>query len=752
MKLLGLELENWAVHSRLDVSLENSLQIDGRNGTGKSSILEALRFIFAKDARRYGGKIKNGARSSTVRLAFEDKGNEYLIEKRLHLKRPSEARMLINSEMVASTPSEVYKRLQDILPEDVLDKLLYVPQDGLIELIENLRIKGGRQELDALLGLDRFEKIYKGVSDEIKAKQLVSDEVNNQVRKYEEDAEERYNEMILGLEKENKGLAERINEENGKLRSLESKIKETGEEIEKMRGLKKGKDTLDRKINELTLKTAEDRKEMENIAQNLEALEGKKSRLTELRKSAEKLRGYHLLKKPLMQLRREEEKLVDLGDTADVEKDLTALEEGLKSLKDLKKKRREYEEEVIKTEKALARDKQKLEENEEYIRNLHDLTDKAKCPRCGQRLTKKHVADETRKTKKEINVLEKHISGLEEGLKNSEKGLDEASLVFDELRGKEAKAQYLKTELKKRANDRDNIIKRIESLRQELKDLGFKDESMEFVESRVSEFDSVGGEIAVIQEELGKEKTYLERKEKITYELRSREKELEECRKKSESIEYDEKLLDGLLDRREGLQKEVYGLQNAVRECVLKKGFNEKSIDELQSKRDEFISLKEREKKLMKEINLLKEAQEIFHTNKGIVKYLRERYIAQLSNYTSHYFQRINQNPKYREMAFDKDYNIEVKTTEGVFSLDQLSGGEKVQLAIALRIALIELLSPIKLLILDEPFGSLDKEHREVLGEALNRIVLDKHEQLILVTHVVVDSLNLPTKLSLGGY
>jgi len=63
--------------------------------------------------------------------------------------------------------------------------------------------------------------------------------------------------------------------------------------------------------------------------------------------------------------------------------------------------------------------------------------------------------------------------------------------------------------------------------------------------------------------------------------------------------------------------------------------------------------------------------------------------------------------------------------------------------------ALLELLSPMRLLMLDEPFGSLDKDHREALGESLNRIAGEG--QLLIVTHIPVDSLQLPG-LDLGGY
>jgi DNA repair exonuclease SbcCD ATPase subunit len=114
------------------------------------------------------------------------------------------------------------------------------------------------------------------------------------------------------------------------------------------------------------------------------------------------------------------------------------------------------------------------------------------------------------------------------------------------------------------------------------------------------------------------------------------------------------------------------------------------------------------------------------------------------------HFKAFNQNSKYVDVSFDRDYNLLIRTTNGDLNISQLSGGELAQLALSLRVALIDMMSPIRLLILDEPFGSLDEGHREILGDSLNKIA--SQGQLILVTHVHVESLQLCTKLDLGGY
>jgi len=143
-------------------------------------------------------------------------------------------------------------------------------------------------------------------------------------------------------------------------------------------------------------------------------------------------------------------------------------------------------------------------------------------------------------------------------------------------------------------------------------------------------------------------------------------------------------------------------------------------------------------------------AREVFHRDRGLVRYLRESFIRELNAMLTRHFKQFNQNPRYVDVSFDRDYGIVFRTTTGDLKVSQVSGGETAQLALALRIALIDLMSPIPLLILDEPFGSLDEAHRELLGESLSKIA--EQGQLILVTHVHVDSLQLQNRLDLGGY
>jgi exonuclease SbcC len=89
-----------------------------------------------------------------------------------------------------------------------------------------------------------------------------------------------------------------------------------------------------------------------------------------------------------------------------------------------------------------------------------------------------------------------------------------------------------------------------------------------------------------------------------------------------------------------------------------------------------------------------------------------------------------------REIAINEDYDIFIKIEDGLMPLSNASGGERVAIAIAMRLALAELVmeKAPTVLILDEPTVYLDDERRievfNILGELGRNL-----KQVIIVTH-----------------
>ena len=160
MRLKDLRLENWSVHEEIKVSFNDGLEISGRNGSGKSSILEALRFMFAKTGHGYNRFIQNGCRQALAQLEFTHDSSTYRLVKNLHVEKQSTVGLYRDDVQVADNATSAYQQMQDILAEDVIDKLLYVRQGELTLVLDRLSGREGKTELDRLFGLDKLETVW----------------------------------------------------------------------------------------------------------------------------------------------------------------------------------------------------------------------------------------------------------------------------------------------------------------------------------------------------------------------------------------------------------------------------------------------------------------------------------------------------------------------------------------------------------------------------------------------------------------
>ena len=93
----------------------------------------------------------------------------------------------------------------------------------------------------------------------------------------------------------------------------------------------------------------------------------------------------------------------------------------------------------------------------------------------------------------------------------------------------------------------------------------------------------------------------------------------------------------------------------------------------------------------------------------------------------------------YFDVKIDEDYNVTLVGPLGEHTVSMISGGERIALALALRLALAKVIagSEIEFMLLDEPTIHLDEERRRDLVKVLRRVFSEKGiiPQLIIVTH-----------------
>jgi len=750
MKLLTLELENWACHNSLNIDLSQGLQIEGRNGTGKSSILEAIRFVFAKSGTGFKHRLKNSADNARVTLTFSRDSTTYKIEKTLSRDKSSTAVMFMNGEQIADNPSSVSQLLDGILREDLLEKLLYVPQGELVGLVDRLSSKHGRQELDFMFGLDRFEKVWKGVGEEIQACKAKLEILEGQRSRYPENAEELYSTRIKNLSDESSALAKKIDELDKKTKSFRERLSALDVGIDSILKIKGRKDFNTERVEHLRMRILKLENDLKNTLEKLDGVEKKKKELEALKETEAGLKKFPRIRELLLELESIRKRMQEFDELDNYKRKLVALRSELMWKTETEKTCSELEAKVLELETNVATNRRVLDERQKSLADLETLSKEPKCPRCGQVLTWQHLWREKNQLKSDIDTVGRAIEQSGAMLKNLKANLNEKKSVLRELERKEIEVEHLVELIQKQTSKQEGLHKTLRDTELRLKHEGYVNEQLIVVEDHAREFSTVQARIHLLSQDIEKERRYFEEKLSLANNLQEIKAEKLRLEEELKTLHYDESKLEELRIGRETAQKEFYLSNSDLEKNKILLENNRKALDETENEKKEFLNSKRQLDEAKKQLSLLMVARDFFHTDKGIVKYLRERYIHQLGNLLSYYFNSINQNPNYRDVEFDENYGIQIKTNSGVLSIAQLSGGEKAQISIALRIAIIEMLSPVRLLILDEPFGSLDREHRDLLGDSLNKVA--ENGQVILVTHIPVDSLQLSNKLHLGGY
>ena len=129
---------------------------------------------------------------------------------------------------------------------------------------------------------------------------------------------------------------------------------------------------------------------------------------------------------------------------------------------------------------------------------------------------------------------------------------------------------------------------------------------------------------------------------------------------------------------------------------------------------------------------LLKDIRELYGKN-GIQRDLRNNSRPIIQKNTKKFFDDFNFN--YSDLILDEDYNVVVRGPEGESSMSMVSGGEKIAIALALRLGITKSMAKgdLETILLDEPTIHLDDARRHELINLLKEMSL--LPQMIIVTH-----------------
>ena len=612
-------------------------------------------------------------------------------------------------------------------------------------------------------------------------------EIENKLKDLRENLDNLLEEQKLNIQYQNNIEKLELSNKNLKvdISSLEENISKNSEKKENLESeisnLKIKEENLDLKL-----------KKYVNLLDELEKLENFKNKKIEdkLKKTTEIdiLKKELVSKNDLFKTISIEELEKKLSDFQELEKELKLLEEQKiifeTEIKTLKKSSKELSDKIC---PFLNEKCQNLEDKEaedyfsskisiktEDLENLKkDIEEKT------QILVEKEIFEDK---KKQYFELEKSIKDLELSSKNEEVNLKEIELdiknldmdiqklienqEFQNSQMLREKKKELEVELRnlnlneKRENlknlleileiEKEKILKNQNSIENNLKEIDefskkIKENTNKNIESKKSEIKTFENKLDILKNpynEYLKNNVLAEDLENLLLKVNKNIKELYSLRTdknllKEKVFNLEEKIKNIKIAE---LKEKYDTIKEELNEINKKLGSSQEKIENYKKILEKISSQEEKQKKLLVEFKKLENKfnkaslirNEVGQMGRAISKYM----LSGISNIASVNFNKITGRTERIEWSNEeKDkYAVYLVGQERKIAFEQLSGGEQVSVAIAIRGTMTEYFTNSKFMILDEPTNNLDTERKKLLAEYMGEI-LNNLEQSIIVTH-----------------
>jgi len=192
---------------------------------------------------------------------------------------------------------------------------------------------------------------------------------------------------------------------------------------------------------------------------------------------------------------------------------------------------------------------------------------------------------------------------------------------------------------------------------------------------------------------------------------------------------FSESLLDDTISRLEELRNSASSSAEALKG---RKKSMEKLARDLATMETEFLKIKDIQKKLENEKQFLSFSNFIRDTIKNSSEFIVNEFIGEISQEASNIYSEI-MDDYASGLKWQNDYDIEIESAGEVKSFKQLSGGERMSAALAVRLALLKALSSCDFIFLDEPTQNMDEIRREKLSQEIMNI--KGFKQVFVISH-----------------
>jgi len=289
----------------------------------------------------------------------------------------------------------------------------------------------------------------------------------------------------------------------------------------------------------------------------------------------------------------------------------------------------------------------------------------------------------------------------------------------------------LYTELKKTQQDLTPIVKKLKPIIDKMKNL----------EDIPNKINSIQEEMNKTREGHSKYQESIKISEKLpslTKRMNKKKEDLIQIEKKLEHEALNRKKLEDQFDNEKFLnsEKTKNELNDSIKVIEGTIETHKKRISEINAK-FKVLDVKERELKTVEEdITNLSDMKQFAETMriwyKEMGPKITEALLAKINGLASEIYRDL-MDAENAQLLWEKDYNVKILTSNNEKNFHQLSGGEQMAAALAVRLAILKILTNVDFAFFDEPTINLDKERRISLAKCIQNV--KGFRQLFVISH-----------------
>ena len=774
MILTSLHMENYKKYQDETLEFVEGLTgIIGRNGSGKSTIFDAITFALYGDVRGEKQTIRNakaGVKDTvSVTLVFEIDGSTYKVVREMRGKTLVAKANLYdgNDDLLSEGSREVTKHITKLvgMNEEAFMHTVFASQKELTAL-SGLRNEDRKKIIRKLLGLEKIDKI----EQEIRTKLT---DLNRDIRSFSEILLSEAEVKELEEEKEAKSKeVDTLRKEVEKIdKSFDAKSKEVDTLNKTLKSLQEQKDAYTKLGSDLTVmqtkcdnlvKNEKEKKEkIDELKVKAVTYEKEKPLLTEykaLENSINALQKEQVKNERKKALDKEQEELRVQYETVKAQRNvlikkieakpqlLKEIEEQNKLLGSIKEKLKEIVSQENTLNKEMASSQGLIKDTNKKVKQIEDIGKDSNCPTCTRPLLEEYdnviASLKDSITKLHGDEIVKREANLKKVLEEKQKEEEAKNKVEQTLQKLSGDMRLLE------ANEKELVLKEDEFIKVRDKGITNKQELETLKEVK---YDEKTHKVEIAKRDKLKPKyEELLGVEKLIAQIPTLESELKTIEtsiiQSKESIKKQEKAIVGhSYDEKEHLKQKELDTKVANEKDYLAKALSDERVKlkgvegDINTLTSKLSRNEEQKKKLQTKLDNKNDYDKLKAFMGEFKNKINSQISPRISQLASEMYGTITRG-KYQHIEVNNEFDFFIYDDGVKYPIERFSGGEIDLANLVLRIAISKTLSELSgsggvgFLAFDEVFGSQDEERRFEIMEAFHTIK-EQYRQIFLISH-----------------